>query len=320
MPIPPRPEKPAAADTGIDAAGAFAALEPVRSLRRRWPTVLGALVTLAMVGGLANELLDKGLAGLSRSMPQTPFYYLFFLVSYFALPVTDFIIYRRLWRVPFSAFAALNRKRIANEMLLGYSGDAYFYAWARERMTMVTAPFGTVKDVSIVSGIAANVTTILLAAVALPLGFELIDPAVKRAMLWSLTIPFVVSVLIIAFSRRVFALPRGDLLWVFAAQTARILIAGVALALAWSSAMPDVGVGMWMFLIAGRELVLRLPFVPNKDLLFANFAILLIGQDRTLSDLIAFTAAASLAMHLLLTAMFGAIYVAERMSEWGRRR
>ena len=139
-------------------------------------------------------------------------------------------------------------------------------------------------------------------------------------MLWSLTIPFVVSVVIIAFSRRVFALSRATLLWVFAAQVARILVSGAALALAWRSAMPDVGIGMWLFLIAGRELVSRLPLVPNKDLLFANFAIVLIGQDRVLSDLIAFTAAAVLAMHLLLTALFGAIYAIERMRAWRNGR
>ena len=236
--LPTTSERANEAPPAIDATGAFAALEPVRSLRRRWPTVLALCITLAMLAGLAHELLDQGLAGLSRSMPQTPWYYVFFLVFYFALPVTDFVIFRRLWHVPVSAFGALNRKRIANESLFGYSGDAYFYAWARDHMAMVTAPFGTVKDVTILSGIAANVVTILLAAVALPLGFDLIDPAVARAMLWSLTIPFVVSVVIIAFSRRVFALSRATLLWVFAAQVARILVSGAALALASGASGP----------------------------------------------------------------------------------
>ena len=41
--------------------------------------------------------------------------------------------------------------------------------------------------------------------------------------------------------------------------------------------MPSVAIGMWLFLSAGRMLVSRLPLLPNKDLLFANFAILLIG-------------------------------------------
>jgi hypothetical protein len=183
-------------------------------------------------------------------------------------------------------------------------------------MKMVAAPFGAVKDVSIVSGIAGNLVTLLLAAIALPLGSELIDPAVLRMMLWSLSIPLAVSVLVLMFSRRVFSLPRRDLWFIFRMDSFRILLTAVLLALAWAVAMPKVAMGMWLFLVAGRQLVSRLPLVPNKDLLFANFAILVVGQDRALSDLMAFTGASFLLMHLLLTVAFGAQYVVERMMAW----
>ena len=69
--------------------------------------------------------------------------------------------------------------------------------------------------------------------------------------------------------------------------------------------LPGVPVGMWLFLAAGRLLVSRLPLVPNKDLLFANAAILLIGQDQALSELIAFTAALTLVVHVALIILFG---------------
>ncbi len=68
-----------------------------------------------------------------------------------------------------------------------------------------------------------------------------------------------------------------------------------------SFANPGV-VGMWLFLAAGRLLVSRLPLVPNKDLLFANFAIILIGQGEALSELVAFTAALTLFAHVLFKA------------------
>jgi hypothetical protein len=60
--------------------------------------------------------------------------------------------------------------------------------------------------------------------------------------------------------------------------------------------------------------------VPNKDLLFANFAILVIGHDRALSDLMAFTAALTLVVHGVLLLLFGAVYVMERMREWREAR
>ncbi|KQT34660.1 hypothetical protein ASG29_00340 [Sphingomonas sp. Leaf412] len=297
---------------------ALDALEPIASLRRRWPVLLGALLSLAMIAGLVHELFDHGFSGLSRAVPHSPWFYLFFLATYFALPVADLVIFRRLWRIPFSAFGALNRKRITNDVLIGYTGDAYFYAWARARLKMVAAPFGAVKDVSIVSGIAGNATTILLAAVALPLGWDLMQPGLRSTILWSLTIPLGVSAIVLVFSRRVFSLPRRQLLFIFWIDVLRLVFVGVTLALAWAAAMPSVAPGMWLFLVAGRQVVSRLPLLPNKDLLFANFAILVIGQDRTLSDLMAFTAGSTLLLHLLLIAGFGIAQGVERMTAWRR--
>lgn len=53
--------------------------------------------------------------------------------------------------------------------------------------------------------------------------------------------------------------------------------------------------------------------MPNKDLLFANFAILLIGQDQELSELIAFTAALTLLVHVVLIALFGLMELVRRI-------
>ena len=50
--------------------------------------------------------------------------------------------YRKLWGLPFSGIAALLRKMVSNELLLGYLGEVQFYAWARSRLNMATAPFG----------------------------------------------------------------------------------------------------------------------------------------------------------------------------------
>jgi hypothetical protein len=70
--------------------------------------------------------------------------------------------------------AALHKKRISNEVLLGYSGEAYFYAWARQRTQMVAAPFGAVKDVTILSAIAGNAITLIMMIAALPFGINLL--------------------------------------------------------------------------------------------------------------------------------------------------
>ncbi|MFT3978476.1 MAG: hypothetical protein QM688_15400 [Sphingomonas bacterium] len=300
-----------------DPVADIAGLEPVETIRRRWPMILGALVTIAMIVGLGQELLSHGLGGLHRMVPTSPWFYLCFTLLYLMPPFGDLLIFRHLWRIPWGGgFVALNQKRIANDVVLGYSGEAYFYAWARARAHMIAAPFGAVKDVSILSGIAGNGATILLCAIALPLGYQLIPPHILKAVMWSAGATLFISVAIMAFSKRVFSLPRRQLWVIFDIHMARIALTSVLLALCWHFAMPGVSVGMWLFLSAGRLLVSRLPFLPNKDLLFANFAILVVGQDKALSEMIAFTAALTLLVHVVLIVLISLGHAIAKAREW----
>ena len=282
----------------------LAGLEPVQTLKRRWPMVIGAIITFAMIFGLGRELFGSGLAGLSRAVPHDPLFYVAFALLYIAPPLGDFIIFRRLWGIPLSGLTALLKKRIANDVVLGYSGEAYFYAWARQRAQMVAAPFGAVKDVSILSAIAGNAVTLAMIAIALPLGAGLLTPIQLHTVETSAAITFAMSLPFLIFSKRVFSQPRGTLWWIFMVHCVRLISGSVFLAFAWHFALPTVSIGMWLILGAARLLVSRLPLVPNKDLLFANFAIILIGQDAALSELMAMTAALVLLVHVILIGTF----------------
>lgn len=292
------------ADPALPGASELSGLEPIQTIKRRWPTLLGAALSLLMVVGLGYELFDQGLAGLTRTAPGTSLFYLAFAVMYLFAPTLDYVIFRRLWQIPPSGMVALHRKRIANDVVLGYSGEAYFYAWARQRTKMVAAPFGAVKDVSILSAMAGNAITLVMLALALPLASELLTPAQYKTGLISAGIIIVMSVPFLLFSRRVFSLPKNELWWIFGVHCARLVGGSLLVALAWHLAMPNVALGMWILLAAARMLVSRLPFVPNKDLLFANFAIVLIGQGEALSELLAFMAALTLLVHVVLIAGF----------------
>ncbi len=294
------------------AGGEIAGLVPLPTGKHRWPAILAALLTAAMVVGLFRELLNSGLSGLARAVPADPRFYLFFGLLYLSPPTGDYVIFRRLWGIPIAGFGALVRKRIANEVVFGYSGDAYFYAWARARAKMVAAPFGAVKDVTILSAIAGNGVTLLMLALALPLGRELLLPAQLHKLAWSAVVVVAISLPFLIFSRRVFSLPRARLWWIFGVHCVRLVVGSTLLALAWHYAMPGIGIAVWLFLTAGRLLVSRLPLVPNKDLLFANFAILVIGHDQSLSALVAFSAGLTLLIHVVVLIGFGIVALANR--------
>ncbi len=304
-----------AESTGAAPDRDLAGLEPFQGLRRRWPTILGSVVSIAMVAMLAYELFDGGWIDLMRSLPDNPAFYLIFLVMY-AVPVFfDWVIFRRLWRIPASGIGALVKKRIANDVVMGYSGEAYFYAWARQRMQMIAAPFGAVKDVSILSAQAANLLTLVAMAVALPFASSVLTAEQLERVGWVAAITVAIALPFILFSKRVYSLPGAELWWVFAMHCLRILAGSFALAWAWHFAMPGVAFTTWAFLVAIRLLVTRLPFVPNKDLLFANIAIILIGQGTDMSELIALTAAMALLLHVAFIAAFGILALARKTDD-----
>ncbi|WP_375429002.1 hypothetical protein [uncultured Sphingomonas sp.] len=295
----------------VDAAVAIG-LEPLRDARRRWPAWAGAALTLLMIAGLARELLGDGLDGLTRSVPGSPLFYGFFALAYLALPVTDYLIFRRLWRIPAAGLAATLKKRVANEILFSYSGEAYFYSWARANAPMVAAPFGAVKDVSILSAMAGNAVTLALMALSIPLGAALLPAGMEATAGWSAAVLVATSLPFLLFRGRVFSLDRPALWWIFGAHCGRLVAGSLLLALAWEAALPGASMAMWLFLAAGRLLVSRLPFVPNKDLLFANLAIMVLGGNGPLSELMAFTAALTLVVDAGLLAAFGVAAIARR--------
>jgi hypothetical protein len=272
-------------------------LQPIERIKRRWPAVVGTVLTLAMVGFLGRELLGDGLDALWRTVPQNPLFYIAFAVLYMSPQTFDWIIFRRLWRLPISGLPALMKKRVVNDMLpVPYAGDASFYIWARERMQMVTAPFGAVKDVSILSAVAGNTITLIMLAIALPFGRELFTGEWWNRTLWAtaglvaMTVPFII------FSKRVFTLPAPRLRWIFTIHCTRLAFGSTMIAIVWSLALPGVPVSVWLLLATGRLIVSRLP-IPTKDLLFATLAIQVIGQGQALSELVAFTAALTLLAH-----------------------
>ena len=287
-----------------EAAGDLAGLEPVKTLKSRWPVVIASILTLAMIAGLARQLLGSGLTGLKQAAPDNWMYYVAFALLYISPPLGDYVIFRRLWHIPLEGFGALIRKRIANEVVFGYSGDAYFYAWARARAKMVAAPFGAVKDVTILSAIAGNVMTLVMTALALPFAFETLPPRYYTGL--AIGIPVVIAMCLpfLIFSRRVFSLDRKTLWWIFMVHSLRLTAGCLLIAFAWHFGLPGVGIGTWLVLSASRMLVSRLPFVPNKELVFATVAIGFLGENNSLSSLMAFTAALTLVVHVVFAAGF----------------
>ena len=242
-----------------------------------WITPTISVIVLAMV---LWHLRTVDFDALVRAVPTNPLFWIVFLSRYFVGIVTEFIIFRWLWHVPFEGLIALTRKNVINQLVVDYLGDAYFYTWARRKMKMVTAPFGAVKDVAILSSLVSNILTLAMMAMVYRYTVALNLNTTGTTIAASVGIIVLISVLVVAFGKKLFSLDRQQLWGISGIHLVSLLLNNVLLAWAWSLALPDVAIGWWLMLATARMLISRLPLISNKDVIFAAVAIFAIGRDE----------------------------------------
>lgn len=199
-----------------------------------------------------------------------------------------------------AGFGALVRKLIGNELLFGYVGELYLYTWARRRTEMTSAPFGAIKDVAITSAMVGNAFTLVLLALSYPLLGSLKLGLDAPTFIASVAVVLLTSSAVLFFRKTIFSLPKAELWQVTALHTVRIIVSNALNAWCWHLALPDVAIEWWLLLSALRLLISRLPFVPNKDVVFAGVAVFLIGHDAEIGALMTMMASLILATHLVL--------------------
>jgi hypothetical protein len=80
----------------------------------------------------------------------------------------------------------------------------------------------------------------------------------------------------------------------------RIVVTTVLSAVLWHMVLPAVPVMWWLLLATLRLLISRLPFIPNKDVVFAGVAVFTLGHETDIAALMTMMASAILLVHLLL--------------------
>ena len=264
---------------------------------------IAPLISFSILGVAASLLYKLDLTNTVAAIPASLAFWLIFALHYAVGPTTDWIIFRKLWGIPLGGILPLTRKLVGNELLFGYAGELYFYSWARRNAKIVGTPFGAIKDVAILSAMVGNVVTLAMAVFAYPLIRDL-HLSGERALILSIAVVLGSSLIATLFRARLFSLPRRELIFVVAIQFLRIFSTMLLAAWMWHLALPEVPVSMWFFLATLRMLVSRLPFIPNKEVVFAGLAIFLIGQDHQVVALMAAIAGLILLTHIALGAVF----------------
>ncbi|TIX52083.1 hypothetical protein E5222_01110 [Alteraurantiacibacter aquimixticola] len=272
-----------------------------------WTRALTILLSLLVVAAALSQISTLDAASILDLVPSSPSFWVLFALGFMAGPLSEWYIFNRLWGVGRPALGALTRKLVYNELLLGYLGEAWFYAWARKNSQVEAAPFGAVKDVAVLSAMAGNVMTLVLIALAIPF-LDLLPLGEHGAQIgWSLAFVVASSLAVMVWRKALFSLPASELRMVFAVHVARILATTLISAMLWNMVLPETPIGWWLVLAAIRLLISRLPFVPNKDVVFAGVAVLAAGAHLEIAGLVAMMAGLILAANLIVGLGFSLI-------------
>lgn len=258
-----------------------------------------ALVVL--VTFLAAKLHAIGWSELWHALPRHAAFYVVLLMAYAVLPLSDSLIYRNVWSLPFQALPLFFRKRVYNEALFDYSGEAFFWAWVRRKFSESRrrrALFSVVRDVNLLSGLVSNTATLVLVMALFRAGVGDLPEIPLWAVAAGALLP--IGVMLAILFARFFCLTGPEALQVGALQAARLVTTLTLQATLWAIALPDVPFERWLIVLAAQMVVTRLPFLPNRELLMSGVVIALAPVIGATEVQIASTAIAIAALNLIL--------------------
>ena len=237
----------------------------------------------AIIAYLGIKISAIGWQAVFRALPVNPAYYLIFALIYLALPVSEIFIYQRLWNIPLGRYAAFFlRKQVYNAALVGYSGEMVFCFWAQDHLGLpANRALSAIKDNNILSAMASNlVTVVLVAAFFLTGKLNLLGagtPGVMAMLIGGLGFVFLVSILFARFRKRLITLPPRQAGLVFGVHLARIAVVAALQVLQWHLVIPQAPVSVWLAFLTAQFVLTRIPFLPNKDLVFLGLTLNLTG-------------------------------------------
>lgn len=251
------------------------------------------LFNVAILTWLVLQLSEIGWLEVWQSFPVQPLFYLLFLVAFFQLPLFEVFIYRLSWR--FNALKSVPiflLKRVYNKEVMGYSGEVYFFVWARKNLPIKGKEiFKTIKDNNIISSVASTLISIgLLALFLFTDQIKIIQWIAGQNQLYfvgGILLVIVLVFLFIKFRHYVISMPLKIAYQIFGIQVVRLLFLQTMIFFMYVVVLPEVPIYIWFTYIAVEIILSRIPLLPSKDLLFAGISISMAGPLPVSQDAIA---------------------------------
>ncbi|MEX2600704.1 MAG: hypothetical protein WD355_03590 [Balneolaceae bacterium] len=268
---------------------------------------------------LFYELTRIGWTEIVNSLPTQPLFYILFLIGFFQLPVFEIWIYRITWTFrSFRSFPIFLIKKVYNKDVLGYSGELYFYMWARKHLRIDDREiFMIIKDNNIISSVASTLVAITVLALLLFTDqIVVIQWLMEQNQLTfyaGVVLAMVMVVLFIRFRHLVITMDLRAAYKIFTVQIIRLILLKILNILMYIIVLPDVPLAVWFTLLAIEIILSRIPFLPNRDLIFVGLSVALAnGLMVSQTDLAGIMVAKAALGKLLNVAAFGLAAIAKK--------
>lgn len=258
-----------------DLARGLAARPSARRALRAAQVVLFAAVVFLLVA----QLSEVGWSAVVSSLPESPAFYVLFALRYFLQPLSEIPAYQIAWKTPlWRHWTAFIRKRVYNFGVMGYSGEAFFTLWVRRTLGLSDRNIlSAVKDNNLISALVSNISTAAVIAALVILGGLERDVAAIPGGQALLALAFFsaagLAVAVTMFRRRLIGLPDSAVRTIVALNAGRISLSFILQAMLYAVALPGAPVAAWTTFIALQLVVSRMPFLPNKDIVFLTAAL-----------------------------------------------
>ena len=232
------------------------------------------IIVVIIIGLIVYNLYQIGWQDVLQSLPTQPLFYILFVFIFLSLPVAEILIYRQVWPIKRrEIFKAMITKRVYNEEVMGYSGELYLMTWARKHLDKSDWKIlADVRDNNIISSINSTLVAFVLIGVLIFTG--VIDP---NLVFGSVNFVYIITgvIVIVAlialaaqFKRYIFTLPLKKALIIFSIYFGRFIIHHGLLMAQWAVVIPDTPLSIWLIFITLIIIINRIPFIPNRDLVF----------------------------------------------------
>ncbi len=237
------------------------------------------LLNAVIVIWLLYELSLVGWISVWESMPVQPLFYLIFFFLYFQLPFFEIIIYRINWSFnSIKSIPVFLLKNIYNKDVLGYSGEVYFYLWAQKALHYKKLDvFKIIKDNNIISSVSSTLVAFSLLSIFFFTDqikiLEWIFADTSNYVLGGIALVLVILILVVKFRHFVISMPLKNAYKIFGIHVIRLTVNLFLIVIMYDVVIPDTPLFVWFTLLSVEIILSRIPFLPNRDLIFTGMGI-----------------------------------------------